>query len=139
MAEQHDAAIALTTAYFEHWTRGDSAASRALLTEDASIVLPMSGDGSPEPGFVFEGADAAVGYLQFSHGTFESLDFHDVEKIVSEDARHVHVHARGNMVVKADGRPYRNVYVFRFDLRDGMISHVEEVTNPIAWANLGLA
>ena len=137
MAEQHDAASTLVEAYFEHWTRGDGAASRALLTDDASITLPMSGDGSPEPGFVFEGVDAAVGYLQFSHGTFESLDFLDVERFVSEDARHVHVHARGDMVTR-DGRPYRNVYVFRFDLREGRISHVEEVTNPVAWANLGV-
>lgn len=136
MAEQHEAAMTVAKTYFQRWTTGDSAGLRELLSEDASITLPMSGDGSPEPGFVFEGVDAAVGYLEFSFASFEALTFLDMEWIVSHDARHVHVHARGDMVAKPSGRPYQNVYVFRIDVGDGRVHHVQEVTNPITWANL---
>lgn len=49
------------------------------------------------------------------------------------------MHARGDMVAKPSGRSYKNVYVFRIDLREGRVCHVEEVTNPITWANLGIS
>lgn len=37
------------------------------------------------------------------------------------------------------GTPYTNVYVFRLELRDGAIAHVDEYTNPIIWTNLGIS
>jgi ketosteroid isomerase-like protein len=40
------------------------------------------------------------------------------------------VQARGDFVT-ADGRPYQNVYVFRFDWRNGKIMSWEEYANPM--------
>ena len=40
------------------------------------------------------------------------------------------VQARGDFVA-VDGRPYQNVYVFRFDWRQGKIVSWEEYANPI--------
>jgi ketosteroid isomerase-like protein len=40
------------------------------------------------------------------------------------------VQSNGDFVT-ADGRPHRNVYVFRFDWRDGKIASWEEYANPI--------
>ncbi|MFD3687090.1 hypothetical protein ACFWTE_19995 [Nocardiopsis sp. NPDC058631] len=34
---------------------------------------------------------------------------------------------------------YNNVYIFRIDVVDGLIRKVWEYTNPVAYANLGIA
>src|SRR5207247_8999356 len=48
----------------------------------------------------------------------------------SADNTATFVQAKGDFVT-ADGRPYQNVHVFRFDWRDGKIISWEEYANPI--------
>ena len=37
---------------------------------------------------------------------------------------------------QGDGTPYKNVYVFRFVLRDGLIVSVDKYANPVTYAKL---
>lgn len=136
MTDQHDSALALAKSYFAMWNHSDFEGLRAILADDATIVLPNSGGSSPEPALVFPGIENVLGYLQFAMGIFVSITFVDEQWFVSEDASTVHLHARGDMATK-DGRPYVNVYVFRITIHHGRITHVDEYTNPIIWQDLG--
>jgi ketosteroid isomerase-like protein len=60
----------------------------------------------------------------------KSARFVDRRITASADEPTTFVQANGDFVT-ADGRPYRNVYVFRFDWRDGKIASWEEYANPI--------
>lgn len=62
MAQQHDDALTLAQTYFARWNDGDFDGLRAILTDNVTIVLPMSGGDSPEPSTVFPGVDNSVGY-----------------------------------------------------------------------------
>ena len=137
MTHQHDFALALAKDYFAKWNDSDFDALRGILADDVTVVLPNSGGSSPEPSTVFTGVDEALNYLRFSMSIFTGIAFVDEKWFVSEDARTVHLHARGDMTTK-DGRPYRNVYVFRVETRDRRIVHVDEYTNPIIWDDLGV-
>ena len=57
-----------------------------------------------------------------------------MELSITADGSRLFIEQRGNMTM-ADGRPYRNRYVFRFDVRDGRVSHVREYINPIISAH----
>ncbi|WP_374945861.1 nuclear transport factor 2 family protein [Agreia sp.] len=138
MTDQHDSILALAKSYFAMWSNSDFEGARALLADDVSIVLPNSGGSSPEPAFVFNGVESAVGYLQFAMSIFTSITFDDEQWFVSDDDRTVHLHARGDMTTR-DGKPYTNVYVFRITVDDGKITHVDEYTNPIIWQDLGVS
>lgn len=98
---------------------------------------PSPGVDSLEPSTVFPGGDSSIGYLS-SRRTSSTAPTHQREWSVSNDARYVHLHARGDVRTKA-GTPYTNVYVIRLELQDGTIVHVDEYTNPILWTNLGIS
>jgi ketosteroid isomerase-like protein len=138
MTDQHEKALAAAKTYFDYWASNDEAGLRGLLSEHATIILRNSGDGSSAPGSVFEGIDNALGYLAFANSTFERMTLVDQEWMVSHDARHVHLHAVGDMTTREGGKEYRNVYVFRIDFEEGEITRVTEYTNPVIWANLGI-
>ena len=59
-----------------------------------------------------------------------SARFIDRRITVSADGATTFVQARGDFLT-TDGRPYRNVYVFRFDWRAGTIVSWEEYANPM--------
>lgn len=132
-----EAVLATAEAYVDSWAAGDFDRLRGLLSDDAAIILPNSGDG-PTPSYVFTGVDEAIGYLQFAFTTFVHITFRDEEWVVSQDARFVYLHAVGDMTTKANGEKYANVYVLRFEFEGGRIVRVLEYTNPIIWNNLGL-
>ena len=123
--------------FFTRWPANDAAGLRELLTDDATLVVPLSADGSPEPYYVFTGADQVMGYLEGAMALLPQIRFINQEWAVSDDARYVYLHADGDMVAKTGAR-YRNVYVYRLTFRDGRIARIDEYANPVAWTNLGL-
>lgn len=137
MSTPYESALATAEAYVDSWAAGDFERLRGLLSEDAAIILPNSGD-SPTPSYVFTGVDEAIGYLRFAFTSFEHITFRDEEWVVSRDARYVYLHAVGDMTAKANGKKYANVYVLRFECEGDRIVRVLEYTNPIIWNNLGL-
>ncbi|MEU8660566.1 nuclear transport factor 2 family protein [Actinoplanes philippinensis] len=122
---------------FERWAANDPAGLRELLTDDATLVLPLSADGSPEPFYTFTGVDGVLAYMQGAMANLPQIRFVNQQWHVSDDARYVHLHADGDMVAKT-GAPYRNTYVYRLTFRDGRIAAIDEYANPVAWTKLGL-
>jgi ketosteroid isomerase-like protein len=108
---------------------GNRAGLAAMLDDQVVWSAPMSsgrvGDSAPA-----RGREAFGSRLGSISGLMRSAKFTDRRITASADNTTTFVQANGDFVT-ADGRPYRNVYVFRFDWRDGKITSWEEYANPI--------
>jgi ketosteroid isomerase-like protein len=65
------------------------------------------------------------------HRVAQSARFVDRRVSLTRDGMTTFVQTRGDFVT-ALGRPYRNVYVFRFDWDDDRLRVWEEYANPVA-------
>ena len=119
--------------FFKAVATRDAAALAESMTEDVTYEIPFSESGSTEPGG-FRRYVGAAEVIEFWMATTangpKSLGAEDVELSITGDGSRVFIEQRGNMVL-ADGRPYRNRYVFRFSLREGRICHAREYFNPV--------
>jgi ketosteroid isomerase-like protein len=108
---------------------GNRAGLAAMVDDQVVWSAPMSsgraGDSAPA-----RGREAFGSRLGSISGLMRSAKFTDRRITASADNTTTFVQANGDFVT-ADGRPYRNVYVFRFDWRDGKIMSWEEYANPI--------
>lgn len=100
---------------------------RAILTN----TLPLSG--IREEAVTFEGKEQILGYIQQVFTTMGTIAFSDVQVTVSADGKTSFVQANGDFTVADDGRPYRNVYLFRYDWRDGRVVTTLEYANPVTY------
>lgn len=127
------AAKAAVLAFFRSIGRRDMAALREVLTDDAVYQMPFCESGSTEPGDYrrFEGRDEVVAFWEQTSGAgLKAAPPENVELSLAADGSRLFIEQRGNMTT-ADGRSYRNRYVFRFDIRDGRVAQVREYINPI--------
>jgi ketosteroid isomerase-like protein len=108
---------------------GDQAGLGDILDDHVVWSTPMSfsGDGDGEPA---RGRKAFGSRLAAIGGLMRSAKFIDRRVTASADNATTFVQTRGDFVT-SDGRPYQNVYVFRFDWRDDKIVSWEEYANPI--------
>lgn len=108
----------------------------ALMTDDIEISLPFSESGRVEAG-QFRVFNGKAEVRRFFDSVFalekESRGLGDAEVTVSADGQRVFVEGFGNLTM-ANGRPYNNRYVFRFDLVHGRIRELREYYNPIVAA-----
>lgn len=108
---------------------GDRAGIAKMLDDQVVWSAPMSsgraGDGEPA-----RGREALGSRLGSISRLMSSAKFIDRRITTSAEGTTTFVQANGDFVTD-DGRPYRNVYVFRFDWRDGKIVSWEEYANPI--------
>ena len=90
----------------------------------------MSSSGHTEDGEPARGRQAFGSRLGSISGLMKSAKFIDRRVTVSADGATTFVQTNGDFIT-ADGRPYQNVYVFRFDWRDDKIVTWEEYANPM--------
>jgi len=118
-----------TNRFLDILEAADQAGMAAILDDQVVWSTPMSaggaGDGEPA-----RGREAFASRLGSISGLMRSARFTDRRITASADNTTTFVQAKGDFVT-ADGRPYQNVYVFRFDWRDGKIISWEEYANPI--------
>jgi ketosteroid isomerase-like protein len=127
--EQTDAG-AVVDRFIEVAQREDAEALAALMAPDVSIALPMSATGDPADARLFAGREATMAYFQRNFDALDRIAFSALEVSVVEGGATAFVEATGDFVL-ADGRPYRNVYVFRVDVEDGRIVTIAEYANPV--------
>jgi Ketosteroid isomerase-related protein len=139
MTPAHRDTLALAERFFAAMEDQDREAMAELFAPDATITIPLSLDGSPNPLGVFRGRREAMSYVDTVLTNFERTVMLDKTFTVSEDAGTVFIQAKGDLVTRGTRQPYRNVYVFRIDVRDGRIAAIWEYGNPITFANLNLA
>ncbi|MCF6473049.1 nuclear transport factor 2 family protein [Nonomuraea sp. MG754425] len=118
-------------AAFEH---EDVAAVSAMLRDDSTFAIPLSFTGRKEDAARFTGRAEVLGYVKSAFATMGRIDFVDVKVSVIAGGKTSFVEAEGDFTT-ADGRPYRNVYVYRFDWRGGRMANGLEYANPITFCN----
>ena len=108
---------------------GDRAGVAGMLDDEVVWSAPMSAGngGDSEPA---RGREAFGSRLSSISGLNRSARFTDRRITASADQSTTFVQTTGDFVTAA-GRSYRNVYVFRFDWRDGRIVAWEEYANPL--------
>jgi ketosteroid isomerase-like protein len=118
-----------TSRFLDLLEAGDRAGVVSMLDDQIVWSAPMS-FGSGADGEPARGLQAFGSRLGSISGLMRSARFIDRRITVSADGATTFTQARGDFVT-ADGRPYQNVYVFRFDWRDGKIVSWEEYANPM--------
>lgn len=106
------------------------------LADNVRIEYPFDRSGCTTDGCWrrFDGrATALTGYVDPAFQRIGRIAWIDREVSVAEGGGRVFVEALGDMVL-ADGTIYRNLYIFRFDVSDGRITHVKEYMNPVTAA-----
>jgi ketosteroid isomerase-like protein len=118
-----------TNCFLNFLEAGDRAGLAEMLDQQVVWSTPMSSDRSEDeqPARGLEAFGARMGSIG---ALMRSAKFVDRRVTMSADGATTFVQTRGDFVT-ADGRPYRNVYVFRFDWRDNKIVLWEEYANPI--------
>ena len=123
-----------TRAFLAAFERKDLNAVSERIDDDATFTIPLSFSGAPGPAGYFAGKEQILGYVNNVVTRFQSIRFTDVRISVTAHGKTSFVQAKGDFTT-ADGRPYRNVYVYRFDWRDGRMVHTDEYANPVTLCN----
>jgi ketosteroid isomerase-like protein len=110
----------------------DFATLAELFDPDTTVVNRITLDGSQEPRLAHRGREEAVAYFRQITELMPRRELRDLRLTAAGDT--VFVQFDGDFRT-ADDRPYRNVYVFRFDWRDGLLVSLEEYGNPITFIN----
>jgi ketosteroid isomerase-like protein len=118
-----------TNRFLDLLEAGNQASVADFLDDQVVWSAPMSFSGAGE-GEPAHGREAFGSRLAAIGGLMRSAKFVDRRITGSADNATTFVQTRGDFVT-SDGRPYQNVYVFRFDWRDGKIVSWEEYANPI--------
>ena len=119
--------------FFRAIAAKDRGALAESITPDVVYEFPFSESGSSEADAMrrYVGSDAVIEFwMKTAADGPRNLGAAEVELSITADGSRVFIEQRGNMVL-ADGRSYRNRYVFRFSIVGGKISHVREYFNPI--------
>jgi ketosteroid isomerase-like protein len=109
---------------------GDRSGVEGMLSADVTWTTPMTATGNVDDGERVEGREAFQARASAIGAMMRSTRFVDRRVTTSADGATTFVQTRGDFR-SADGRPYRNVYVFRFDWQDGRLAAWEEYANPI--------
>ena len=129
------ASKAIVEAFFRLKEQHDLEGVAALFADHIVYIFPLPASGAQENWFVYDGKEATVEYQRKTLDAFSQLKMHDVQITIGNDGATVFVESRGDYVSK-DGKPYRNVYVFKFVLEAGRIAKVFEYANPVTYALL---
>ncbi|TDD47241.1 nuclear transport factor 2 family protein [Nonomuraea terrae] len=122
-----------TRALIGAFERKDLAVVSALLADDSTLTLPLSFSGRTEDAARFTGREEVLGYARNAFTITGRIRFANVRISVADGGRTSFVRADGDFTT-ADGRPYRNVYVYSFEWRGGRTVDGAEYGNPVTFS-----
>jgi ketosteroid isomerase-like protein len=123
----------LARAYLEALQAKDRDAILSILAEDFALEVPCNISGTNDLSDSWYGLEAARKNYDTTFRVIEELTYEDVEYTQGSDCNIAFAEGMGVMKM-ATGRPYRNRYVFRFDVEHGKIRRIREYLNPITSA-----
>lgn len=106
------------------------------LADDVAEIIPFSNTGTIDPFYTFTGKAEVLGYLNTIVTNFSRVILTNKRYSVATEGTWVFVQAQGELVQTGTGTKYLNSYVFKFEIHDGQITHIDEYANPIAYALL---
>jgi len=126
----------LAETFFEALEKRDISLIARHLADDIVEIIPFSNTGKPDPFYTFNGKAEVLTYLNTIVTNFSRVVLVNKRFSIGDDGSTVFVQAEGDLVQADTGTPYQNVYVFKFEFRDGKIVHIDEYANPITYALL---
>jgi ketosteroid isomerase-like protein len=126
-------AVELAQAYLDRLQAKDRDGILALLAEDFALEVPCNVSGTNDYSDSWHGLEAAADNYDATFRKIELLKYVDLEFTPGRDPDIAFAEGRGVMRM-ASGRPYNNVYIFRFDTRGGKIRRIREYANPVTAA-----
>lgn len=106
-----------------------------LFADEIVYTFPLPASGAQENWFVYDGKEATIEYQRKTLDAFSQLRMRDAQITISEDGSTVFVESRGDYLSK-EGKPYNNVYIFKFVINGDKIVRVFEYANPVTYAML---
>ena len=126
-------AAQLAEAYLIALQAKDKAAMLALLADDFALEIPCNISGSNDLSDSWYGIENAGPNYDGAFRMIDVIKYVDVEITQAHDPSIAFLEGLGEMRM-ANGNPYRNRYVFRFDVAGDKITRVREYVNPITFA-----
>lgn len=115
----------------------DKAAILAILADDFELVVPCALSGVNDSSIAtwrgLTGPDGADVNLDKTFEKIEPICYPDLEFTRGANPDVAFAEGMGDMRMVTN-RPYRNMYVFRFDSDAGKLKRIREYVNPITWA-----
>jgi ketosteroid isomerase-like protein len=113
----------------------DRAWMLSLLADDFALEIPNNLSGTNDLSDSWQGIENAGANYDQAWQMIEVLRYADVEVTQAADPSIAFLEGRGTMRM-ANGNPYENRYVFRFDvdLAAGKIRRAREYVNPVTFA-----
>jgi ketosteroid isomerase-like protein len=136
--DPRERALGLARRFFAGFEARDPAAVGETLADDATVVIRLNIDGTPDPWYVFDGKAHVLAYIGSVSAKFDRVAFIDKQWTVAADASSIFLQANGDIISSAEKLSYRNVYVFKVELQGDKILRVVEYANPVTYANLGI-
>jgi ketosteroid isomerase-like protein len=129
----------LAKAYLTALQAKDKAGIMSILAEDFTLEIPYNILGTNDFSDSWSGLEAADANYDNTFRKIEVLQYDELEFMQCTDPGIAFAEGLGVMTM-ANGNPYRNRYVFRFDTANGKIKRIREYLNPITSAlSFGIA
>jgi ketosteroid isomerase-like protein len=123
----------LARAYLMALQAKDKQAILSILAEDFTLEIPCNLSGTNDLSDSWTGLTTADAKYEATFQKIKVLKYVDLEFSQSTDRSVAFAEGLGVMEL-ANGNPYRNRYIFRFDVKDGRIQRIREYLNPITSA-----
>ena len=136
LTEQQAQSLAVVQSYFDASIRGDLTTIESLFTDNIVEVIPLGPTGDLAPFATYTGKDEVMGYQQVILDNFSQIRYIDSLDTVSANGDAVFFEAKGDAVGAEGGKPYKNVYVFKFTVQNGQIARIDEYANPVTYSKL---
>jgi ketosteroid isomerase-like protein len=111
----------------------DKQAILAIIADDFALEVPLNTSGTNDLSDSWRGLEAANANYDTTFQIIEQLVYPDLDFTPGHNPDIAFAEGMGEMRM-ANGRPYRNCYIFRFDARDGKLWRIREYTNPVTGA-----
>jgi ketosteroid isomerase-like protein len=128
-AELRAQSMAVAGSYIDAINRWDFEAMRELLAGDAVFEMPYAPEGFERK---FVGRENIVAFIETVPAFIDAENLHDVRlETYHSEPGEVVAEYRSDMVIKPTGAEYRNEYLARFTVREGLITRFAEYYDPI--------
>lgn len=132
MTDEPDAEV-LGREYLRALQAKDKPAILAILADEFALEVPLNVSGSNDYSDSWRGLEAANANYDTTFRIIADIVYTELEFTPGKDRDIAFAEGLGTMRM-ANGRPYRNRYIFRFESRNGKLWRIREYTNPVTSA-----
>jgi ketosteroid isomerase-like protein len=108
----------------------DKEAILSLLADGFALEVPYNVSGTNDLSDSWYGLEVAGVNFEKTWKTIDVVKYSEIEVTAARDSNVAFAETLGDMTM-ASGRPYRNRYVFRFDIEGEKIKRIREYANPV--------